>query len=226
MSGLAGRREGMGRRVAWDEAHIDQASTWCGRTHGLRNCGAPTSARPSNSNPQPRLQSASAKVRIFQPSRSAVQGGRADTRDWILEFERRSAPFIDPLMGWTGSRDTLRQVRLKFPTREQAIAFAEGQGWAYSVGAPKRNDRRPMRSSDRVNTGDATAATASTTEIERPAQSSPQWRPRHPQVRTASVAAAPPSTVGCRSTVDPVDVASDQSFPASDPPAWIGSAIR
>ena len=36
-------------------------------------------------------------------------------------------------MGWTSSEDTLNQVRLKFPTREEAIAHAERQGWDYTV---------------------------------------------------------------------------------------------
>jgi hypothetical protein len=39
-------------------------------------------------------------------------------------------------MGWTGSQDTLRQVRLKFPTKESAVAFAERHGLRYSVHAP------------------------------------------------------------------------------------------
>ncbi|WP_114389667.1 NADH dehydrogenase ubiquinone Fe-S protein 4 [Notoacmeibacter marinus] len=75
-------------------------------------------------------------ARIFKPCRSVMQAGRANTRHWVLEFTPRSAPFIEPLMGWTGSRDTLRQVRLTFPTKESAVAFAERHGLPYSVHAP------------------------------------------------------------------------------------------
>ncbi len=37
-------------------------------------------------------------------------------------------PFLDPLMGWTGSRDPLRQVALTFPTLAAALSYAERQG--------------------------------------------------------------------------------------------------
>jgi hypothetical protein len=47
---------------------------------------------------------------------------------WRLEFEPRTAPFRDPLMGWTGSRDPLRQVALTFPTLDAALSYAERQG--------------------------------------------------------------------------------------------------
>lgn len=39
-------------------------------------------------------------------------------------------------MGWTGSTDTLTQVRLRFPTREAAIGYAERQGLPYKVREP------------------------------------------------------------------------------------------
>ena len=46
-------------------------------------------------------------ARIFKPSRSVTTSGKAETKDWRLRFERRTAPFIEPLMGWTGDEDTL-----------------------------------------------------------------------------------------------------------------------
>jgi hypothetical protein len=52
---------------------------------------------------------------------------------WKLRFERRSPPFIEPLMGWTGSDDTLTQVELTFPTVEAAIAYARRQGLTFVV---------------------------------------------------------------------------------------------
>lgn len=67
---------------------------------------------------------------------------RARTNAWVLEFESDAPPEIDPLMGWTGGRDTRQQVRLAFPTRERAEAFAKGQGWDYTVWEP--HPRRPQ----------------------------------------------------------------------------------
>ncbi|HVI27272.1 NADH dehydrogenase ubiquinone Fe-S protein 4 [Hansschlegelia sp.] len=59
-------------------------------------------------------------------------------RGWRLAFERRSAPWIEPLMGWTGGDDTLAQVELEFPTLEAAVRYARGRGLDYVVQAPPR----------------------------------------------------------------------------------------
>ncbi|WP_340107740.1 ETC complex I subunit [Pikeienuella sp. HZG-20] len=76
-------------------------------------------------------------ARIYQPARNAMQAGKART-DWVLEFDPAEAKRIDPLMGWTGSGDMRRQVRMKFPTKEAAVAYAEGRGLPYQVENPKR----------------------------------------------------------------------------------------
>lgn len=70
---------------------------------------------------------------ISCPAPAAVSSGRARKGKWLLEFAPRAAPFVEPLMGWTGSSDTLRQVRLWFPTRAMAVAYAQRQGLRYEV---------------------------------------------------------------------------------------------
>jgi hypothetical protein len=94
-------------------------------------------APTANDNVQPRLARPAmyegAIARIYRPSRSATTSGTARTRKWLLVFEPRSAPFVEPLMGWTGSRDPLTQIELAFPTREAAVAYAESQGLRYIV---------------------------------------------------------------------------------------------
>lgn len=94
---------------------------------------------PSNDN-QSRLLSIglsnfpeNAVARIYKPARSAMTSGKARSKHWRLVFERRTAPFIEPLMGYTGGGDTLTQVELSFPTLESAIRYAERQGLAYVV---------------------------------------------------------------------------------------------
>jgi len=72
-------------------------------------------------------------ARIYRPSKTAMQSGRRNTRNWVLEFEPRAAKRPDPLMGWSGSSDTLGQVKLKFPTQDAAIAYAERIGLDYRV---------------------------------------------------------------------------------------------
>ncbi|MFO1141513.1 MAG: ETC complex I subunit [Amaricoccus sp.] len=77
-------------------------------------------------------------AKIYQPARSAMQSGQAKTRDWVLEFVPADARWIDPLMGWTGSDDMNSQVQLRFPTRDEAIAYAEKAGLAFQIFEPKR----------------------------------------------------------------------------------------
>jgi len=76
---------------------------------------------------------AEARAVVYRPSRSAMTSGRARARDWILEFQPRSRPFLDPLTGWTGSGDTLSQVRLSFPSWEAALAYASRHGIALAT---------------------------------------------------------------------------------------------
>jgi len=83
------------------------------------------------------------EVRIYQPRKTAMQSGRANTRKWVLEFESGAAKTIDPLMGWVGSADTRIQVRLKFDTKDDAVAYATRNGLAFDVQEPKTSHIRP-----------------------------------------------------------------------------------
>jgi hypothetical protein len=72
-------------------------------------------------------------ARIFLPARNAMQSGRANTKEWVLEFEPASARVSDPLMGWTQTGDMNGQVRIQFDTREEAAAYAQRHGIAFEV---------------------------------------------------------------------------------------------
>lgn len=76
-------------------------------------------------------------ARIYKPAKTAMQSGEARTKEWMLEFEQAVPRSIDPLMGWTSSADTKTQVRLEFDTKEEAIAYAERNGIAYTLTEPK-----------------------------------------------------------------------------------------
>ena len=74
------------------------------------------------------------QARIYKPAKSAMQSGKAKSAHWVLEFETdRKARNPDPLMGWTSSSDTRSQVKLKFDTREEAIAYAKRENLVFSV---------------------------------------------------------------------------------------------
>lgn len=78
-------------------------------------------------------------ARIFQRPKNAMQSGRARTDQWLLEFAPAEAKRPDPLTGWAGSGDTREQVRLKFASSAEAIAYARKKGWDYTlVPAPER----------------------------------------------------------------------------------------
>ena len=80
------------------------------------------------------------EARIFQPTKTAMQSGHANTKNWVLEFAPESARGIDSLMGWTSSSDMNSQIQLRFSNKEAAAAFAEKHGLPYRVDEPKRRD--------------------------------------------------------------------------------------
>jgi hypothetical protein len=87
------------------------------------------------------------QVRIYKPAKTAMQSGTANTKEWVIEAEP-SRKELDPLMGWTSSRDTLNQVVLRFDTRDEAIAYAKRQGWMYTLDEPRERAIRPRAYAD------------------------------------------------------------------------------
>ena len=88
------------------------------------------------------------QVRIFRPSKTAMQSGRAGERRWLLEFEPSGRREADPLMGWTGSADTNSQLRIYFDSEAEAIAYARKNGYAYRIVEPNERVVRPKAYSD------------------------------------------------------------------------------
>ncbi|KAF7728291.1 hypothetical protein EC973_006466 [Apophysomyces ossiformis] len=79
-------------------------------------------------------------VRIFQPSKTSTQSGKHCTRYWRIDFDimEDGNRWENPLMGWASSSDYQQALALKFTSKEDAINFAEKQGWSYYVQEPKR----------------------------------------------------------------------------------------
>lgn len=80
------------------------------------------------------------RARIYKPARTAMQSGTANTKDWVLDFELEEPRRVEPLMGWTSSGDMRQQLRLRFATKEEAIAYCERHGIAYQL-----SEDRPLR---------------------------------------------------------------------------------
>ena len=81
------------------------------------------------------------RARIFQPARSSMSSGTARSRKWVLEFAHSESCETDPLMGWTSSRDTQAQVRLRFDSKEAALDYARDHGIEVDVHEPHK--RKP-----------------------------------------------------------------------------------
>jgi hypothetical protein len=93
------------------------------------------------------------RVRIFQQPKSAMQSGTAGTHEWIIDWEPSDRRVQDPLMGWFGSGDTQSQVRLRFDTQEEAVAYAEKRGLAYQLELPPVRIHKPKAYADNFKFG-------------------------------------------------------------------------
>ncbi len=87
-------------------------------------------------------------ARIYRPARTAMQSGRGKTNRWVLEYEPAQPRSIDPLMGWTSSGDMTSQVKLFFPTKEEAGAYAERHGIDFELFEPHERVAKRIAYSD------------------------------------------------------------------------------
>ena len=77
------------------------------------------------------------KAKIYKPTKTAMQSGNRNTKNWLLEFDTLNTG-IDPLMGWESSKDTMSQVKLEFSTKEQAINYAKKNNINYYIIEPQK----------------------------------------------------------------------------------------
>jgi len=87
-------------------------------------------------------------ARIYQPAKTSMQSGVARTKFWVLEYDAQSPQFVEPLMGWTGSSDMNSQIRLEFPTRAEAVAYAQRHKIDCDVSEPQKRTPKPKAYSD------------------------------------------------------------------------------
>ena len=87
-------------------------------------------------------------ARIYKPARTAMQSGKAKTKEWVLDYEPEQPRVVEPLMGWTSSGDMRQQVRLRFATQEEAVAYCKREDIPYQVLPEKESARRTVSYSD------------------------------------------------------------------------------
>jgi len=76
----------------------------------------------------PQEHTASRRVKIFQPAKSAMQSGTENTHGWKMEFETRER-WENQLMGWSSSGDPLSNLNVEFTDSKDAVTFCEKNGW-------------------------------------------------------------------------------------------------
>ena len=77
------------------------------------------------------------KAKIYKPAQTAMQSGKGNSKNWLLEFDTLNNG-INPLMGWETSKDTMSEVKLEFSTREQAINYAKKNNIDYYIIEPQK----------------------------------------------------------------------------------------
>ena len=78
------------------------------------------------------------KAKIYKPAKTAMQSGKRNTKNWILEFDTLNTG-INPLMGWETSQDTMSEIKLEFSNKDQAINYAKKNNIDYYVVEPQKN---------------------------------------------------------------------------------------
>ena len=77
------------------------------------------------------------KAKIYKPSKTAMQSGKRNTKNWILEFDTLNTG-INPLMGWETSTDTMSEVKLEFSSKEEALIYVKKNNIDYYIVEPQR----------------------------------------------------------------------------------------
>nr|WP_255419671.1 NADH dehydrogenase ubiquinone Fe-S protein 4 [Wolbachia endosymbiont of Dipetalonema caudispina] len=71
-----------------------------------------------------------------------MQSGLGNTRFWHLRIKPDSY-YIEPLMGWIGSKNPQKQIVLKFNSLEQAVSYVKKRNIQYIIEMPKNIRRIP-----------------------------------------------------------------------------------
>ena len=79
---------------------------------------------------------------IYKPSKTATQSGDWNSHAWRMDWDilSKGHRWENPLIGWQSSADFMQGTHLTFDSKEDAIRFANKQGYEYFVQEP--NERK------------------------------------------------------------------------------------
>ncbi|KAK0388771.1 hypothetical protein NLU13_5014 [Sarocladium strictum] len=84
-------------------------------------------------------------VRIYKEAKPATQSGNWRGQHWRMDWDvlAKGHRWENPLMGWQSSGDFMQGTNIHFHSKEDAIAFAEKQGYEYFVQEPNSRKVQP-----------------------------------------------------------------------------------
>ena len=79
---------------------------------------------------------------IYRPAKTATQSGDWHGHHWRMDWDilQKGHRWENPLMGWQSSADYLQGTHLNFKSKDDAVHFAQKQGYEYFVQEP--NERK------------------------------------------------------------------------------------
>ena len=86
--------------------------------------------------------------KIYKPSKTSMQSGRAKTKKWIVEFVPDENFEKDHLMGWNISNNTKEQIKLFFDDKQSAINWANEKNYQFEVIENSERKIKPKNYSD------------------------------------------------------------------------------
>lgn len=83
--------------------------------------------------------------RIYKQAKPATQSGDWAGSRWRMDWDvlEKGHRWENPLMGWQSSGDFMQGTHIYFKSEEDAVAFAEKQGYEYFVQAPNERKIQP-----------------------------------------------------------------------------------
>ena len=76
------------------------------------------------------------KAKIYKPTKTAMQSGKRNTKNWFLEFDTLNTG-INPLTGWESSVDTMSEVKLEFSSKDEAVNYAKKNNISFYLVEPQ-----------------------------------------------------------------------------------------
>ncbi|RFU26860.1 hypothetical protein B7463_g9478, partial [Scytalidium lignicola] len=77
-------------------------------------------------------------VRIYRAAKPATQSGTWKGHHWRMDWDilNKGHRWENPLIGWQSSGDVMQGTNINFKSKDDAIRFAEKQGYEYFVQEP------------------------------------------------------------------------------------------